>query len=117
MAGSNSKTAAIFTGAVGSIVAAAVVAWMGLDAAPQAGVTIDGPTLTLQETAVRLAGHVNGDFQRAYWTDELGQTAEMYGSDGVLDWYCLGPGNFTVSLIAVMKDGSQHQDTHEIQCV
>jgi len=114
---SDSKTATIVTGAAGSVLAAVIIAWWGLDVTEQPGVTIDGPTLTLQESTIRLAGHVNGDPDYAYWTDELGQSFELYGADGTLDWCCLGPGNFTISLNAVMKDGSKHQDTHQIQCV
>jgi hypothetical protein len=114
---SNSKTAAIVTGAVGSVIATVVATWMGIGATVAPGVTIDGPTLTAVESVIRLTGHVNGDHQHAYWTDELGQTVEMYGAEGPLDWYCLGPGRFSVSLIAVMEDGSKYQDTHEIECL
>jgi hypothetical protein len=114
---SNSRTAAITTGVVGSIIAAIVVAALGIGASEPTGVIIDGPTLMSADSTVQLTGHVNGDYERAYWTDELGQNAEMYGADAYLDWYCLGPGAFTISLVAVMRDGSHHQDTHEIQCV
>ena len=112
-----SKSVAIFTGAVGSVVAAAAIAWIGIGSTSPPGVTIEGPTLTTVDSPIRLTGHVNGDVQSAYWTDEIGQNETMTGSDGRLDWYCLGEGSFRVSLIAVMADGSQHQATHEIQCV
>ena len=112
-----SKTVAITTAVVGSVLAAAIGAWLGIGQATPPGVTIQGPSLTTVEESIRLAGHVNGDVGSAYWTDEIGQNEPLSGSDGVLDWYCLGPGQFRVSLIAVMADGSQHQATHQVQCV
>lgn len=64
-----------------------------------------------------MTGYVNGDYRQVYWTDGLGQTFDMDGANGNLDWYCLGSGRFNISLTAAMKDGSKHQDTHEIECV
>src|SRR4051794_13811416 len=97
-----SKTVAIFTGAVGSVIAAAAIAWVGIGAAPPAGVTIEGPTITLVDESIQLLGHVNGEFVSAHWIDEIGEREELSGADGTLDWYCLGPGKFTVSLVAVL---------------
>jgi hypothetical protein len=112
-----SKTVAITTGVVGSVLAAAIGAWLGIGAGNPPGVTIQGPSLTTVEEPITLTGHVNGDVRSAYWTDEIGYNEPMSGSDGDLSWYCLGPGSFRVSLIAVMADNSQYQATHQIQCV
>ena len=112
-----SKTTAIVTGVVGSVVAAALISWFGIGATVAHGVTIDGPTLTTVDTPIRLSGHINGDHSSAYWTDEIGQPWPLTGADGTLDWYCLGPGQFTVSLIAATDEGSQYQARHEVQCV
>jgi hypothetical protein len=111
-----SKTVAVVTGTIGSVLAAAVIAWVGIGpVAP--GVTIDGPTITTVEIPVELTGHINGDVRSAYFVDEIGQTLPISGSEGVMDWECLAEGNFKVSLIAEMSDGSKYQATHDIQCV
>jgi len=112
-----SRTIAILTGTVTSVVAAAVVAWAGIGSVIPSGVTIDGPTITTVEEPIRLEGHVNGNVRSAHWSDEIGTTQELGGTSGSIDWYCLGPGTFRVSLVAEMTDGSQVQATHEVQCV
>lgn len=66
---------------------------------------------------MELSGHIDGDLRSAYFTDEIGQVQPISGCDGSMTWECLGPGTFRVFLIAVMTDGSQHQATHDIQCV
>ena len=111
-----SKVVAIFTGTVASVIAAGVVAWWGIGSNP-AGVTIDGPTITTVDIPIRLTGHVNGTVASAYFVDEIGQTVPISGNEGVMDWECLGAGQFHVSLIAKMSDGSKYQASHDIQCV
>lgn len=99
----------------GAVAATGIAAYLGFGIAGPSGITIDGPTLVDARYSYYLNGHVNGKYDRAFWTDEIGQTLEYDGSP--FPWYCPGLGKFSVSLTKIASDGSAEQAQHEFQCV
>ena len=103
-------------GILGSVLAAVLVAWLGIGGGSQLGVSIDGPTTARSGAAFLLVGDVTGDENStARWTDTFG-THALLSSGGDQVFYCPGVGRFTVTLTATSGD-RRAQDDHSITCV
>lgn len=100
-------------GIAASVIAAVIAANL---TSSQPGVTITGPSTVIYGNEFLLAGHVNGSYQQAYWTDTFGNQAAL-SQTGQAVFSCPGLGQFTVTLTEVSGNGDETQATHNVTCV
>jgi hypothetical protein len=102
-------------GIVSGVLVSAVVAWCGIGEESPTGLTIEGPSTVRYGTIFTLSGHVNGEYNSAYWTDTVGQQIPLRGYEN-LQFYCPGIGEYHVFLTSVDADGTRESTKHDVTC-
>ena len=102
-------------GIVSGVAVSVVVATCGIGAPKPTGVVIEGPSTVQYGTYFTLGGHVNGEYEWAYWTDTFGQQVPLPGYEQ-LEFTCPGVGEFRVLLTSVDAEGTRNIARHDVTC-